>query len=176
LGLKVREYRRAVATILPRPVDTAQAFGESRWAYLAAILLLVLGLATAALGLPAIGSGLAYDEPGLPGFGTFVIAIGGVIVVAGILQFVAAAGIWRHQDWARALGLVMAILGGIFGFIVLPTAFNPVFTTRGELGQELVNLGPNVTSILIGLGAVPYLLVVVGLLLGGRHFKRREQT
>jgi hypothetical protein len=165
-----------VATIQPRQLALPQAFGASRWAFLAAILLLVLGLATAALGLPLIGSGLAYDEPGLPGFGSFVIAIGGVIVVAGILQLVAAAGIWKHQDWARALGLVMAILGGIPGFAVLPTAFNPVFTTRGELGQELVNLGPNLTSIFIGLAAVPYLLVVVGLLLGGRHFKRREQT
>jgi hypothetical protein len=165
-----------VATIQPRPADMHRAFGASRWASLAAILLLVLGLATVALGLPIIGSGLAFDEPGLPGFGSFVIAIGGVIVLAGILQEVAAAGIWKHQDWARALGLILAILGGALGFTVLPTAFNPVFTTRGDLGQEVVNLGPDVTSIFIGLGAVPYVLVVVGLLLGSRHFKRREQT
>ncbi len=154
------------------PTVSVQDFGDSRWAVVAEVLLLVLGLAVAGLGILFIAQGLAFDEPGLPGFGTFVVVLGVVIVVVGILHVVAAAYIWRHQSWARALGLILALLGAILGALVLPAAFSPAFTTGSQ--GELINVGPDLTSILIGLSVVPYLLVVVGLVLGGRHFRKRH--
>src|SRR5204862_79481 len=93
------------------PAVSDQEFGDSRWAVVAGLPLLVLGVAFAGLGTLFVAQGLGLGEPGLPGFGTFVVGVGGVIVVVGILHVVASVGVWRHQSWARVLGLIIAVLG-----------------------------------------------------------------
>jgi hypothetical protein len=47
--------------------------------------------------------------------------IGGIFVVAGLLSFVEAFGLWRGSGCAWILGLILAALGIILGISSLPT-------------------------------------------------------
>ena len=140
---------------------------------MAALLLVALGIAITGFGLLIFVQGLQYDDPGglAMGYSTLAMVLGAGIVLIAIVHLVTGISVLRHSVWARALGTVIGVCGALLAATVLPTAFNPVYTGAGT--GEVVDNGPDLRSILIGLSIVPYALVVVGLLLGGRHFRRR---
>lgn len=154
---------------------TAALFENSRWAIGAALALAVLGLPIGGFGLLLIGQGLVYEDTGGMGYGTLAMVIGALVVAIGLLHVVSAFYALRHRSWARNLGIVIAVLGAMLGAFVLPSAFNPRYVSRPP-DYQTIAVGPDPTSILIGLSVFPYALVIVGLLLGGAHFRKRPAS
>jgi hypothetical protein len=129
----------------------APAFGKSRWGQLAGMLLVALG----------IGSVMLVLLNGNGGWGVIVLPIALVQLVTGVF-------VMRHHLWARVLGFVVGVLGIGFGLMLFPSAFYPV--SELEAGSSW----PALRWLLVG-SIVPYVLVLVGLVLGGRHFHRQGQ-
>ena len=149
-------------------------FGTSRWAQVAAVLLLGLAVAVIGFGLYLVWQGVTYDDAFNMGYGVLATAIGTAVLIAGVAHLIAGMYVWRHRTWARVLGIVIAVLGGLLAITVLPTAFYPVL--KMGVGGQILDAGPELRSVLIGLSIVPYVLIVVGLVLGGRHFRRPHEA
>ena len=127
--------------------SAATSFGNSKWAQFAAIVLMATGVVVLVSGLipPNYGFGL-------------------IPIVTGIVSLVIGAFVWRHQQWARVLGVVVAALGIGLGLLFLPSAFYPT--------SEPGSTWPMIKQVHVA-SIVPYVAVIVGLVLGGRHFRRR---
>jgi hypothetical protein len=145
-------------------VPPVAIYGSSIWAIIAGIALLIWGLLWTLVGVVGLLFGNAANNiPGVPvGFdvGGFLAVIGIVFLVIGILHLIAAIFIWAHRDWARYLGLALAVLGTRFGLLSLPAALSPSSAQDGGIGGVLLLL-------------VPYAVALIGLILGGDHFRRR---
>lgn len=102
----------------------------------AAIVLLVLGVLTAILGLFALLAASIFTSgmqiPGMEQFGENatgaiggVVAIfGGVIIVFGVLQVVSGINLFSARSWARILGIVLCVIGALFGLLALVPSGN----------------------------------------------------
>lgn len=128
--------------------SAATSFDNSRWAQLAAIVLMATGAVLLVSGLIPINYG----------FGIIPMATGIVSLVVGVF-------VWRHQQWARVLGVAMAVLGIGLGLSFLPSAFSPVSASEPGSTWPMIKQ-VHAASI------VAYVAVIVGLVLGGRHFRR----
>ena len=158
-------------TAITAPI-AANAFGSSRWARYAGFLLIGLGIGVSAFGVLIIGQGVLYDDVYNMGYGVLGIAIGVFILVAGLLHVLAGTYVLRHRTWARVLGVAIALVGVWFAWSVLPTAFNQVITHTAD--YQPITVGPNPTSMAIGLSIVPYMVIIGGLIVGGRQFRRNS--
>jgi hypothetical protein len=139
----------------------APSYGTSIWAVIAAIPLLLWGLAWTFLGLLAVALGRSTDVVrGLDAFGGAAALWPYVLMTAiGVLHIVAGAFVWAHRAWARYLGLVFAALGTLFGLVLL----------AGALGARPGQSFALEISLLV---LVPYAIALVGLVVGGVHFRR----
>ncbi len=122
-------------------------YGTSRWAQGAAILLMACGVVLMA----------SVIVPNNYGFGLPVAGVGIPYLVAGVFA-------WRHHLWARLLGLLVGVVGILVGVGFWQDAFYPAAepgSTWPALRMELV------------VSPVLDVAIIVGLLLGGRHFRRQ---
>jgi hypothetical protein len=166
----------------PPPPGYAQAqqgwsaeppYGSSAFAALAGLILVLFGLAVAAIGAwsftqgPEIGRFIRDNDVGI--FGTQIpretlravlSPMPAVLIVVGILQLLSGAGVFAHKGWARALGLLLALLGLLVALfaVSLAVALAP--------GASI----PVIISVVLLIG---YALVVLALIAGGNHFRRR---
>jgi hypothetical protein len=97
----------------------------------AAIVLLVLGVLTAILGLFALLAASIFtsgmDIPGMEQFGEnaagaiggVVAIVGGVFIVFGVLQILSGINLFSARSWARILGIVLCVIGALFGLLAL---------------------------------------------------------
>lgn len=84
------------------------------------------------------------------------IIVGGIVVVA-ILQVIAGIGALAHREWARIIGIVIAVLG----------------TLLGALAVIGVLVDPDPFGLVIALFFVGgYALALFGLIAGSVHFRR----
>jgi hypothetical protein len=147
------------------PEPAAHGPGTSIWAIVAGVCLLLWGLLWTLGGIIAVGAGGSVNQlPGVPAgvdFGGIFATVGIVILVIGILHLLAAIFIWAHRDWARYLGLVLAVLGTLLGLAALAS---PRDRSAGE------QAGDPIVGALFFL--VPYAIALIGLILGGKHFRR----
>lgn len=110
----------------------------------AAIVLIVLGVLTAIAGLFALLAASLFSSgmeiPGMEQFGEgaagavggILIVIGVVIIAFGVLQVLSGINLFSARSWARILGIVLAVIGGLFGLLaVIPSSgannSSPVF-------------------------------------------------
>lgn len=109
----------------------------------AAIVLIVLGVLTAIVGVFALLAASLFssgmDIPGMEQFGEgaagavggALVVIGAVIIVFGVLQVVSGINLFSARSWARILGIVLAVIGGLFGLLAaIPSSSansSPVF-------------------------------------------------
>jgi hypothetical protein len=134
----------------------------------AAIVLIVLGVLTAIVGLFALLAASLFSSgmeiPGMEQFGEgtagavggILVIIGAVIIVFGVLQVLSGINLFSARSWARILGIVLAVIGGLFGLLA-----------------AIPSSSANNTSPVFGLILlVAYAFAVWALATTGRYFTR----
>lgn len=144
--------------VTPDRTKTLQGeHSTSAWALMAAIILLLLGLAIVLASLflilgPAQGTG---------GIREVILSFGIVLLGAGIAHVYAAILIWAHRSAGRTLGIIIAAAGTLLLAGVVAIGFR-LNAPPGSPGAAL--------NLLIFLYPLPHLLVLIGLLAGRGHF------
>lgn len=144
--------------------------GSSPIAVIAGTVLLIAGALMTLFGLIliAVGAGggayldAAAEEAGMPGsgaaLGTILVVMAVVVLALGVLQMIAAIGVFTHKEWARWLGIALATLGLLLGLLA-------VF---GSVGQPTADV---VSWIILTVWVGGYVAAVAGLAAGGEHFR-----
>ncbi len=140
------------------------------------VVLLVLGLLITLLGILGLLAGmlvialiedfLAADVAQLTDFGAFTTVLFiafGTVVVVGVLHLLSSIGIFMHKGWARAIGLVLAVLGTLAG----------VVGVGGALEDGVAGVAAGQAALVPGAVAVAYAVTLFALIAGGNHFSRR---
>ncbi len=85
----------------------------------------------------------------------------GVLMVIGLLQLIAGAGVLAHKGWARAIAILLSLLGVLVGIFAVSTA---------------IALTPNdpATLIIAATVLVGYAVALLALIAGGSHFRARH--
>jgi hypothetical protein len=116
----------------------------------AAIVLLVLGVLTAIFGLFALLAASIFTSgmeiPGMEQFGEnaagaiggLIAIIGGVVVVFGVLQVLSGINIFSARSWARILGIVLTVIGALFGLLALFGGNDPAANSSPIFGLVLL--------------------------------------
>jgi hypothetical protein len=134
--------------------------GRSGWAQVGSILLLAIGGLLLFSGVLLI---LGLEVPNVVGGG--VSWIGLPFIAVGLLHIAAGWSAWRRRRGGQVLGISLGVLGALAGLGFLPSVNNAVHPS------EAGSAWPAIRWFVVG-GIVPYAVVVVGLLIGNRHFQR----
>ena len=104
------------------PPGTSYIGGRPLGITILAILEILGGLA-----LLAGGAGLAAAAAfGVFGFG--FAALGGLLVILGLLSFVVAFGLWTGRGWALTIGMILAIISVITNIVSIASgSFGSIF-------------------------------------------------
>lgn len=131
----------------------------SAWALMAALLLLVMGLALLVGAFWLLIEGFRHGG-GSGGVREAMLLFGAVVLGAGIAHVYAAILIWAHRSAGRTLGIIIGATGFLLGAAVV------------YFGPRAFNASPDgsVANLALFLYPLPHLLVLIGLLLGRRHF------
>ena len=157
----------------PQYAASAPSFGTSPLAAFAGLLLVVFGIGVIALGFFALTQGpdiaRFIRDNDIKVFGVLIsrdtlksalTPSPGILIFLGALQLIAGAGVMAHKSWGRWLGFLLAVLG----LIVSIFAFSIGYAIAG--GFTL--------SVIIGVVfIVGYVLIVLALIGGGAHFRRK---
>lgn len=142
-------------------------YGSSPLAVIAGILLLLVGVLLTLFGLLmlAVGMGgaafLGEMDPfiGDPAaVAAFILVFAFILLSIGILEIVASIGVFVHKGWARWLGIVMAAIGLVFGFLLLFATFMPP-------------AGPAIEMLITIVWLAGHGFVVAALAVAGEHFR-----
>ena len=95
-------------------------------AYFAGSLMVIIGVFSAVAGITAIFRNDVYVIRGDYIFTWDVSAWGWVHLALGIFIFLAGLAVFSGQVWARAVGIVLAVLSAIANFMFLP--YYPIWT------------------------------------------------
>lgn len=129
----------------------------SAWALMAAILLLVIGLALLVGAFWLLIEGLRHGS-GSGGVREAMLLFGAVVLGAGIAHVYAAILIWAHRSAGRTLGVIIGVTGFLLGAAVV------------YFGGRAFNASPGANlDLALFLYPLPHLLVLIGLLAGRRH-------
>lgn len=152
----------------------APTYGTSVLVVLAAMLLVIMGVVLAVLGAWLLTQGPALSDlvqrlrsvdlvvfkPTRDQLRSVVSASPGILMVLGVLQLLVGAFVLGHRGWARWLGVVLGLLGLLFGIVALTST------------MALVP-GPSVQLIVAIAFLVASAFVVLVLITGGGHFRAR---
>ena len=128
---------------------------------LAGILTFLLGAIFGLLGGLMAVVGTAEEGLGVLGpLGGMVAGLSFLVVFWGLLEVVAAIGMFLHRAWGRALGLIVGVVGALFAALAVLANVTPGDAEAGGVGFSLV--------LLAGYG-----LTVLALVTGAEHFRRR---
>jgi hypothetical protein len=155
-------------------VAAAPTYSTSSFVVLAAMVLVILGVAVAVLGAWLLTQGpqlndliqrmrsidLLVFKPTKDQLKAAFSASPGALIVLGVLQLLVGAFVLAHRGWARWLGLLLGLLGLLLSIVAVTSA---VALVPGQSVQLIVAI-----VLLVG-----YALVVLALLAGGGHFRRR---
>jgi hypothetical protein len=163
----------AYGTAYPQQ-QPAASYGTSPLSAFAGLLLLLFGIGVIALGVLTIGQGSEIDRfirnNQIAIFGSqisrdtlrSVLAPSpGILIFLGVLQLVAGVGVMAHRSWGRWLGALMALIGLVVSIFAVSIAFALAggFTLPVIIGVVLL---------------VGYALILLALVAGGGHFRRRN--
>jgi hypothetical protein len=161
--------------------QTAGGYGRSFLAVVAGFVLLTWGLVFAVSGglvmwlgsLDQIVSELTLSAETMDLVSEFnkqANAYGGVLLMLGIMQLIGAVGILAHRGWGRAFGVVLGLLGTLWG---IGMVISSIRLNIGDVAIEgaLVNDQPALAGSVIVL--VCYLLIFLAMFMGKRHFRKK---
>jgi hypothetical protein len=156
----------------PGGVETGH--GTSVLAIIAGIALLLYGLLTmlGGAGLLLVGSFVNdlvnqanADVSLAKAIRDAIAVVAVVILIYGLVEVLAAIGIWAHKGWGRALGIIYGVLGTLVGLAAIGGARSVTTvngtSTSGGIGVALFIL-------------VPYAFVLVAMIIGGGQFRRKR--
>lgn len=83
-----------------------------------------------------------------------------ILIALGAIQLLSGIGVMAHKSWGRWLGFLLAL----FSLIVAVFAFSIAYALSGGFTPAVI-----VALVLL----VGYVLIILALLLGGSHFRRR---
>jgi cytochrome c oxidase subunit IV len=95
---------------------------------------------------------------------------GAILLILGIIQVIGAVGILAHRSWGRAFGVVLGLLGTIWGIGMILTAINldiGDFAIRGAMADDQSALGFALIVFLC------YALLFLAMFVGRRHFRKK---
>jgi len=99
-----------------------------------------------------------------------IIATGGIALILGLIHLIGAMGIFAHRRWGRAFGIVLGFLGVLVGLGILTVSAGfealDVGLEQAVEGEE----GSVAASLLV---TFSYLLVLLGMFVGQRHFRKQ---
>jgi uncharacterized membrane protein HdeD (DUF308 family) len=160
----------------PQYAQTGPTYSTSAFAAFAGVLLLVFGLIDAVGGfwlfnqtddLRQLVSDLARRNFSVSGtlldrntLASILSPMPAIIAIFGVIEILTAVGIFAHKGWARALG----VLGALLGLIASVAGLS--FTLALVPGVSVQLLG----AIVVILG---YAFILLALIAGGKHFRRR---
>jgi hypothetical protein len=153
----------------------APRYGTSVFVALAAMVLVIFGVAIALLGAWLLTQGPALSDliqrmrsvdlivfkPTRDQLRSAFGASPGFLMVLGVLQLLVGAFVFAHRGWARWLGFLLALLGLVLSTVALTSSLALV---PGASVQLMIAI-----ALVIG-----YAFVVLALLFGGGHFRRRN--
>jgi len=145
---------RAEGRMIVRSKPQAGEHSTSAWALMAALLLLVMGLALLVGAFWLLIEGLRHGG-GSGGVREAMLLFGAVVLGAGIAHVYAAILIWAHRSAGRTLGIIIGATGTLLGAAVVWFGFS------GSLNRS---------DLALFLYPLPHLSVLIGLLAGRRHF------
>lgn len=163
----------------PTTYWSAPTYPTSAFVVMAATMLLIFGLLISLVGALGLVFGSVFADlmrtaaSQMPIFGApsdaalndiqnVISIIFGVVLVVGILHLLAAIGVFAHKNWARALGVLLALLGSVAGALGVYGAL--WFTSQD---------GPMTGVAAVVVFLVAYAFTLLALLFGGSHFSRR---
>jgi uncharacterized membrane protein (DUF2068 family) len=88
---------------------------------------------------------------------------GAVILIIGILHLLSGIFAWMHRSWARYIGIILGGLGILLGVVGLVRSAGP--------GTDKSQQAALVASLVI---VIVYAIVLVGLAVGGTHFRKER--
>ncbi len=158
----------AASATAPWPPTASAGPSTSALVVVAGIFLLLAGILTFGFGvlfglLGGLIAAVGTSEEGFEVFGPLGGVVAGfafLVVFWGLLEVVAAIGMFAHRGWGRALGLIVGVVGVLFTGLGLWGVAMGTDANAGGLGVSLV--------LLAGYG-----LTVLALVTGGEHFRRR---
>ena len=140
---------------------------------LASLILIIFGVAVAVLGAwtltlgPDLGRFIRDNDIAIFGrqierdtLKSIISPMPGILMVLGLLQLLVGAVVLAHRNWARWLGVLLALLG----LIVSVIALSAVLALVPGVSVQLMAA----STLVIG-----YALVLLALIAGGGHFRRR---
>ena len=152
----------------------APTYGTSVFVALSAMLLVIMGIALAVLGAWLLTQGPALSDlvqrlrsvdlvvfkPTRELLRSVVSAFPGTLMVLGVLQLLVGVFVLGHRGWARWLGVLIGLLGLLFSVVALTSTMALIPGTSVQLILSI--------SFLIA-----YAFIVLMLIAGGGHFRRR---
>ena len=151
-------------------------FGTSALVAFAGMLLVIFGIGVALIGAwaltqgPEIGRFIRENDVAIfnrqidrQTLSSFLSPMPGVLMVIGLLQVIAGAGVFAHKGWARAIGILISAVGLLVSIFAVSTAL-----ARAP-GLSL----PMLISVVLLVG---YAFVLLALFAGGVHFRRRYRA
>ena len=152
---------------------TGPRYSTSALVAVAGLLLVLFGLIDAVGGVWLLGQGSELrgfiQRSTISFFGppidretmrALISPLPAILLVFGAIEVLAGAAIFAHKGWARAIGILVSLLGLIVG--VVSVSFSLALSPGASV--------PMVASIAVVLG---YAFMLVALVAGGRHFRDR---
>ncbi len=103
-------------------------------------------------------------------FDQLAVGYGGILLLLGLVQMIGAVGILAHRKWGRAFGIVLGLIGTIWGIGMVLTSLNFSIgdvDIDGALAGDEAALGVSILFLIF------YLIVLLAMFLGRRHFKKK---
>jgi hypothetical protein len=161
--------------------QSATGYGRSFLAVLAGFVLLAWGIVFAIVGglvmwmgnLDQVVADLGLGAEALDLVAEFnkqATAYGAILLIIGIVQAIGGIGVLAHRGWGRAFGVVLGLIGTIWGIGLL---LSSVRFDIGDMSVEGALAGQESAVAMATVVLICYLLVFLAMFVGRRHFRRR---
>jgi uncharacterized membrane protein (DUF2068 family) len=95
---------------------------------------------------------------------------GAILLLIGIVQLIGGVGVFSHRSWGRAFGVVLGLLGVLWGIGLVVTSLDLDLGDLEITGALADNQAALAASFIV---LATYLIVFLAMFVGRRHFRRK---